>query len=132
MLVGIEDARRHLRIDDFDGTSPEDPWLEMMIPAVSQAVLLWLKDETRAYVLAVDSSGDVILDSSGDPVVEEDSHGPVVKPVVKAAVLVELASQYRFREGEGVARVPADWGHGYTLSVGATSLLTPLRRSTVA
>ena len=120
MLVTIDQAKDHLRIDgDYD-----DPWLEMMIPAVSQAVLLWLKDESRVYETEVDSNGDTV--------VIEDSNGPVVRPVVKAAVLVELASQYRFREGEGVSTVLANWGHGYTLSMGATALLTPLRKSTVA
>jgi len=131
-LITIEEAREHLRIDDFNGMSADDAWLNVMIPAVSQAVLLWLKDESRAYVIEVDSSGNQVVDSNGDPVFEEDSNGPVAKPIVRAAVLVELASQYRFREGEGVAQVPAHWGHGYTLSVGAASLLTPLRRSTVA
>ena len=110
MLVTIDQAKSHLRIDgDYD-----DPWLGMMIPAVSQAVLLWLKDESRAYD-GTDSNDD-----------------PVVKPVVQSAVLIEIASLYRFREGERVASVPANWGHGYTLSLGATSLLTPLRKSTVA
>lgn len=120
-LVTIEEALNHLRIDgDYD-----DPWLETWIPAVSQAVLLWLKDESRAYQPEIDSNGDVVVDSNGDPVL-------TVKPIIRAAVLVELASQYRFREGEGVAQVPPHWGHGYTLSVGATALLTPLRKSTVA
>lgn len=114
MLVSLEDARAHLRIDSFSGESPDDAWLEIMIPAISEAVLLWLKDEERAY--EVDSEGE-----RGD-----------VRPVVRAAVLVELASQYRFRESEGAAHVPAHWGHGYNLGIGATALLTPLRRSTVA
>ena len=126
MLVTIEEACHHLRIDGDD----DDAWLSIMIPAVSQAVLLWLKDESRAYVVEVDSSGTPAVDSNGDLVFEEDSNGPIAKPVVRMAVLVELASQYRFREGEGVAQVPAHWGHGYTLSVGATALLTPLRKST--
>lgn len=121
MLVTIEEARHHLRIDGED----DDAWLEMMIPAVSQAVLLWLKDESRAYQPEIDSNGDVVVDSNGD-------ESLVARPVVRMAVLIELASQYRFREGEGVAQVPSHWGHGYTLSVGATALLTPLRRSTVA
>lgn len=120
MLVTIDEARNHLRIDGSD----DDAWLAVWIPAISQAILLWLKDSNRAYETEVDSNGDTVI--------IEDSNGPIVRPIVKSSVLVELASQYRFREGEGVAQVPAHWGHGYTLSVGATSLLTPLRRSTVA
>lgn len=105
MLVTIDQAKDHLRID----SDADDSWLSVWVPAISQAVLLWLKDESRAY----NEDGDAL-------------------PIVQSAVLIELASQYRFREGEGAAQVPANWGHGYTLSLGATALLTPLRKSTVA
>lgn len=119
-LVTIEQARAHLRIDgDFD-----DAWLEAAIPAVSQAVLLWLKDASRAFQPEIDSSGAEVVDSNGEPVV-------MVRPIVRMATLVELATLYRYREGEGNTGVPQHWGHGYTLSVGATALLTPLRKSTV-
>jgi len=120
MLVTFEEARHHLRIDgEYD-----DPWLEAWIPAISQAVLLWLKDESRAYEPEIDSSGAVVTDSNDDPVM-------TVRPIVRSAVLVELASQYRFREGEGAAQATAHWGHGHTLSIGATALLTPLRKPTI-
>lgn len=120
-LVTIEQARAHLRIDgDFD-----DDWLSAAIPAVSQAVLLWLKDESRAFQPEIDSNGDEAVDSNGDPSL-------MVRPIVRMATLVELATLYRYREGEGNTGVPQHWGHGYTLSVGATALLTPLRKSTVA
>lgn len=119
-LVTIDEARAHLRIDgDID-----DVWLESAIPAISQAVLLWLKDESRAYQPDVDSNGDVVVDSNDEPVL-------MVRPIVRMATLVELATLYRYREGEGNTGVPQHWGHGYTLSVGATALLTPLRKSTV-
>lgn len=127
-LVTLDDARNHLRTDSTD----DDAWIELWITAISQAVLLWLKDDWRAYVLMTDSNGDVITDSAGEPFPVEDSPGsPVVKPIVRAAVLVELAQQYRFRDGSGAAAVPSHWGHGYTLGAGATSLLTPLRKTTV-
>ena len=119
-LITIDEARHHLRIDD----DYYDSWLGAWIPAISQAVLLWLKDDSRAYQPEVDSNGDEVLDSNGDIELE-------VKPVVRSAVLVELASQFRFREGEGATQVPSHWGHGYTLGAGATALLTSLRRSTV-
>lgn len=121
-MVTLAEAKAHIRVD----SDADDFWFAMMIPAISQSVLKWLKDEWRAYEL----SGDV--DSHGTPIPLEDSHGPIVKPMVKAAVLVELAQQYRFRDGSDAAAVPAHWGHGYTLGAGATSLLTPLRKSTVA
>lgn len=129
MLVTLTQAKTHLRID----SDADDAWLAVMIAAVSDAVLLWLKDEWRAYDLARDSNGVIVVDSNGDPVPQADSNGdPIVRGAVVAATLVELASQYRYREGEGAPQAPSAWGHGYVLGPGATSLLAALRRSTVA
>jgi hypothetical protein len=127
-LVTRQEARDHLRIDN----DADNSWLDIFIPAISDAVVRWLKNDWRAYELILDSNGDVLVDSNDEPYIVEDSNGPVVKPVVKAAVLVELAQQYRFRDGSGAAAVPPHWGHGYVLGAGATSLLTALRKSTVA
>ena len=133
-LVTIEDAYEHLRIDYDTGGSADDRWLRMAIPAVSQAVLLWLKEPWRAYVRLLDTSGTPILDSNGDPVLALDSNGdPIVLPVVQLAVLAELESQYRFRGGEGKDNVmPSEAGYGYVLNKASTALLAPLRRPTVA
>lgn len=120
-FVTIEEARAQIRID----TAADDAWLTLWIPAIEGAVRSWLKDEWRLYV----SSG--VEDSNGNPIPEEDSNGQVVQPMVKAAVLVELAQQYRFRDGTGATPVPSHWGHGYVLGAGATSLLVALRKSTV-
>ena len=133
-LITREQAYEHLRLDyDSDG-SADDGWLDVFIPAVSEAVRLWLKDDWRPYQVEVDSDGEPVLDSDGRPAVVLDSDGdPVVRWAVKAACLVELASQYRFREGEGKDNVmPADAGHGYVLNKASTALLTPLRRPTAA
>jgi hypothetical protein len=127
-LVTMEQARNHLRTD----SAADDDWLEMMIPAISGAVLSWLKQDWRAYVPETDADGDVIVDSNGDPIPLEDSNGMTVKPQVMAAVLVELGQQCRFRDGSDAAAVPSHWGHGYVLGAGATSLLASLRKSTVA
>lgn len=129
-LVTLDEARDHLRLDE----GPDDTWLATWIPVVSEAVALWLKDEWRLHQPEVGSDGEPVLDSDGRPVVVLDSDGePVVRWAVKAACLVELASQYRFREGEGKDNVmPADAGHGYVLNKASTALLTPLRRPTVA
>lgn len=105
MLVSIDEAKQHLRIDGND----DNTWLTLWIDLVSDAVLSWLKDPGLAFV----------EDSSGSPV-------PV--PVVKAAVLVELAQQYRFRDGKDAASLPP----GYILGAGATNLLSGIRRPTVA
>lgn len=129
-LVTLDEARDHLRLDE----GPDDTWLATWIPVVSEAVALWLKDEWRLYQSEVDSDGEPVLDSDGRPVAVLDSDGePVVRWTVKAACLVELASQYRFREGEGKDNVVTpDAGHGYVLNKASTALLTPLRRPTVA
>lgn len=125
-LVSAAEARTHLRIESGTG---DDAWLAIFIPAISEAVLNWLKDEWRAYVPMEDSSG-IWTDSSGDPIPAEPL---VAKWSVKAAVLVELASQYRYREGEGTDNVvPSDAGHGYVLNKASTALLQPLRKTTVA
>lgn len=127
-LVTLAEARSHLRTDN----DADDVWLSVWIPAISQAILKWLKDEWRLYEPSTDDEGNVLLDSHDEPIPLEDSNGPVVKPVVKAACLVELAQQHRFRDGSDAAAVPSHWGHGFTLGAGATSLLSSVRKSTVS
>ena len=63
-LVTIEEACEQLRID---GTA-DDPWLIVMIPAITAAVVGWLKDPLRAYETEEDSNGERVLveDSNGD------------------------------------------------------------------
>lgn len=128
-FVTIDDAVQHIRID----TNADDVWLQIWIPAVSDSVATWLKDPWRPYVLAVDEFGALVLDADGNPTPALDTEGnPIVRPIVKAAVLVELAQQHQFRAGEEAPAVPTHWGHGYTLGAGATSLLAGLRKTTVA
>lgn len=132
-LVTKADARHQLRLDDPDSDGgPDDPWLDLAIPAISEAVRLWLKADWRLYAPERDSNGDVVVDSAGNPVPAEDSAGPIVHPTVRLAVLVELASQFRFREGEGDNAVTPDAGYGYTLNKASTALLSGLRRPTVS
>ena len=125
-LVTREDVKSHLMMDN----DAADGWIDMMILAISDAVMTWLKDDWRAYEPLLGPDGQPVEDSSGDPIPAEDSSGPIVRPVVKAATLVEIASQFRFRDGDGAAAVPSHAGHGYVLSAGPTSLLSGLRRST--
>ena len=133
-LITKADAYEQLRLDyDSDG-SADDGWLDIFIPAVSEAVANWLKDSWRPYEVELDSAGDIVLDSDAEPVVVLDSDGnPTVRWSVKAACLVELERQYRFRGGEGGATdEPAANGWGYTLGKGATALLASLRKPTAA
>jgi hypothetical protein len=135
-LVTKADARAQLRLDDVGSAGgPDDAWLDIFIPAVSEAVRSWLKVDARLYVPLRDSAGDIMRDSAGDPIPQEDSNGPVVNPSVRAAVLIELAYQFRFREGEGEHTATGDLysgRYGYTLSRGATAILSGIRKSTVA
>jgi hypothetical protein len=132
-LLTRADAYAHLRLDVDYGISPDDPWLDIWIPAVSEAVRRWLKDDWRLYEPEMDSAGEVVRNSDGDPVPALDSSGnPTPLAAVKAACLIELERQYRFRGGDGAADVPSDAGWGYVLGKGATMLLAPLRRTTVA
>lgn len=132
-LITIDEAREHLRLDYDDTGGPDDAWLEVMIPAISEAVALWLKDPARLYTPAVDSNGDPVLDDNGDPVPALDGEGnPIVRPSVRAAVLIELDSTYQFRAGEGRDNmVDPSAGYGYVLNKTSTALLAPLRRPTV-
>lgn len=132
-FVTKAEAYEHLRLDyDSDG-SADDGWLDIFIPAVSEAVANWLKDSWRPYEVELDSDGGIVLDSDDEPVVVLDSDGnPTVRWSVKAACLVELEAQYRFRSGDAAAEVPSHAGYGYTLGRAATSLLTPLRKPTAA
>jgi hypothetical protein len=128
-LLTVEEAALHVRSD----TAADGPWFAIMIPAVSEAVRDWLKDEWRLYVLARDGAGAVVRDANGVPVPAVDGDGrPTVRPIVKSAALIELAMQHRFRDGDGAPAVPSHAGHGYTLGQGATALLASSRRSTVA
>jgi hypothetical protein len=127
-LVTVDEAREQIR-----GDSADNAWLTIWVPAITEAVRSWLKNDDRLYVPMRDEDGEVIIDSSGEPIPEIDSNGPIVNPLVKAAILVELASQYRCREGEADNAVSPDNGqYGYVLCAAATSLLRALRKPTVA
>src|ERR1044071_8499890 len=129
-LVTIDEAYAHLRIDADSSGSADDPCLNVMIPAISEAVASWLKDPARLYHQATDSEGNALYDSNLDPIPMLDSNGNyLVRDQVRAAVLIELSSQYRYREGEGDNAVPSHEGHGYSLCRAATALLASIRKS---
>src|SRR5690606_7042021 len=117
-LITREQAYEHLRLDYDSGGSADDGWLDVFIPAVSDAVARWVKDSWRLYVPELDSDGKPVLDSDGNPVPLLHSAGePEVNPVVRAACPRELVSQYRFRAGDCRDHAePAHeaFGHGLT------------------
>lgn len=128
-LVTVEEAKEWLHLSG----SSYDAWLAFAIPAVTAAVAQWLKDEWRLYVPELDENGDVVIDSSGDPVPSQDSGGYVIQPNVKIAIVLELASMDQFRAGEGVDNaVPETAGHGYILNKASTNMLAALRKTTIA
>ncbi|WP_295802147.1 hypothetical protein [uncultured Microbulbifer sp.] len=133
-FVTQAEAENHLRIDSNDSIF-DAPWLAVFIPAISEAVVEWVKDPDKLYIPEYDSNGDPVIDSNGEPVPDLDSNGhPQPKPLVKAAVLIELERQYRSRGGEDDTFVEdfGNAGYGYVLGRGSVALLTSLRRSTVA
>lgn len=64
-LVSLEQAQRHLRYDE-DRIGVADPDLEAKIAGASAAVLDYIKTAADAFT---DSSGQVLVDSSGTPIV---------------------------------------------------------------
>lgn len=125
-LVDPQEAMDHLRLGDCDML-----WLAIWIPIVSESVRSYLKQDARLYLPQRDENGLIVRDEDGSPIPQETSGSPVVHPQVKAAVLLELASQYRFREGEGDNRGRPD-EYGYALCRGAAAMLATLRAPTVA
>ena len=135
-LVTKAEAFDHLRFDTDINTGPDAAWLDVWIPGVSAMVIDWLKDLWRVYVTEVGTDGKNVLDSNGDPIIVIDSNGDMTpRPQVKVAMMIELAWQNRFRDGDGEHTATGDLysgRYGYTLSKGATSVLSGLRKSTVS
>lgn len=99
-LVTKEEARTQLMLDD----SADDAWLEIAIDAVTHAIEMWASN---------------VFDDNDHP-----------NKIAKQAALVELAYQYRYREGN--TEDVQDWIlHGYPLSPGAVMLLQPLHKPRV-
>lgn len=112
-LVTLEQARQHLRRDSDD--TGADPDLEGLIAGASAAVLNYLKSAADAFL---DTSGSVLLDSSGTPVIPYE---------VRSATLIMVGYLDRNRdENKDDAFKP-----GFLPSP-VTALLYPLRAPTVA
>lgn len=119
MLVTLQEASDHIRRDTTDDNND----LTLKIIAASTIVINYLKNWTRAYEGETDSSGDLIIDTSGDIIPLIDSNGDyIVNPSVKAATLIMVGILYRDRDGQEASQ----WRHGYLPDV-VMSLLYPLR-----
>lgn len=87
MLVSLQQASDHLRRD----TSDDDADLTLKIAAASHAVVNYIGTDRASQIIEFDSSGEVTLDSNGDPV-------GVPEPI-QLAVLVVLGDLYADRDG---------------------------------
>lgn len=122
-LVTLAQAKAHLRIDTDDA----DTEIVQKIHQAGAAVRNYLKS-TKPYILELDSAGDPVLDSNGDPVYFHDSAGDVVVyPEVQQAVLYLLGDMWRDRDGQE----KTDWQLGF-LPMPVQSLLYPLRDPALA
>lgn len=114
-LVTLTEAKHQLMMDH----DQDDPHIELLIQGASAAVVEYLKSGATF----LDSSGEVPVDSSGDP--------EGVPFQVKAATLILIAEWYKNREAEQDGAVDAQWGYGY-LPRPVTALLYPLRDPAMA
>lgn len=96
MLVTLEQAKNHLRVDSFD----EDSDINLKILAASGAIRRYLGDDGILYQQAEDSDGEYQTDSDGDPVYDEDDDGNyIIRYEVQAACLLFIGELYLSREG---------------------------------
>lgn len=115
MLVTLQQAKDHLRMDH----AYDDDDITLKVQAASAAIIDYLKDYADSFL---DSAGDVIIDSTGEPDVPYQ---------VKAATLLLVGDFYMNREPTASDPVDAQYGYGY-LPRAVTALLYPLRDPTVA
>lgn len=111
MLITLDQASAHLRRD----TADDDADLTIKIHAASAAILNYLE----AGAVFLDSSGQVVEDSNGDPV--------GVPFEVQVAVLYLVGEMYKNREGDASGYPIQNY-----LPTPVVALLYPLRVPTVA
>lgn len=116
-LVTLAQANLHLRRDSGD----DDSDVLLKIEAASASVLEYLGAFADSFL---DSAGEVLVDSAGDPL--------GIPSRVQSATLLTVGWLYRERDGSQEFAVPTQWGYGYGLPQGATALLYSLRKPTVA
>lgn len=110
LLITLDQAKAHLRMDH----DAEDETIESYIRSASRAVLTYLGDAADEFL---DSSGEVVVDSSNLPVTPED---------IQHAVRLLVGEFMRNREPEPGDQVNPSFGYGY-LPRAVTALLYPYR-----
>lgn len=117
MLVTLQEAKAHLRIDTDDG----DADLTLKIHGASGAVMNYIKGGLL-YIQEVDGDGALVVDAGGNPVYTDD-----VRFEVKAAVLLMLGYLDKDRDNDA----NREYETGY-LPRPITALLYPLRDPALA
>lgn len=116
-IVTLEEAVRHLRIDDLD--SDGDPDLELKMYAASQSVIKYLEDGASLFV---DSNGDIVVDSEGESIAPYP---------IKAATLILLGYMYKNRDQNPNVLIGDGFDAGF-LPKPVTALLYPYRTPVIA
>lgn len=123
-LVTLQEAKDNMLVT----YSASDNDIKLKIAAASGAVLNYLKNRSKLYVLELNSDGIPTTDSQGAPVYERDSQGSrIIRDEVKHATLILVGIFFRDRDGSEMK----DWAPGF-LPAPVTALLYPLRDPTVA
>src|SRR6476659_3078584 len=96
MLVTLQEAKDHLLVD-FDSADND---ITLKITAASGAVLNYLKNRKKLYVVEVDDDGFDVLDSQGDTIPVLDSQGnKIIRDEIRFAVLILVGIFFRDRDG---------------------------------
>lgn len=128
MLITLEQAQQNLRIEPGgSGGNADDADLTLKIEAASCAIATYVKRTDSLYIPELDSSGQIVRDSSGYPVPALDSSGvATVRPDVQAACLLLVGTYYKQREAEQDGAIDPQYGYGY-LPRPVVALLYPYR-----
>lgn len=116
--VTLATTKLHLGMDHDD----DDSLIQIYINAASAAVKNYLKS-SLPFEVERDGVGNVVLDSSGDPVLIVDSSGAyVIRSEVVSATLILIGHFYKDRDNNA----DGAFEQGY-LPKPVTALLYPLR-----
>lgn len=119
-LVTLAQASAHLRRD----TTADDEDLELKVEGASAAVMNYLKRAAWPKFFMVDTSGDVLLDTDGMPLLLV---GTTMPKEIQAATLLMTGYLYKDRDDDSGGQ----YEHGF-LPAPITAILYPLRKPAVA